>query len=92
MRPITVIVGIVLGSSVAITLSLGVVLLIYLLIGDPRMQREIPVLGLNTGLFTAFTAIAGAAFYGSLTGKAWRWWALAALAAALAGLIVYYWP
>jgi hypothetical protein len=94
MRPIAIITGIILGSSVAITLSLAVVLLIYLLIGtdEPAMRREIPALGLNTAMFLGLTAVAASAFYGALAAKQWRWIALVALIATLAGFTGYYWP
>lgn len=94
MRPLAIIVGIVLGSSVAITLSLLVVLFIYWVIGtdEPAIRREIPALWRNAGIFLVLTAIAAAAFYAQLVQKTWRWGALAALAAAMTALGLYYWP
>jgi hypothetical protein len=93
VRPLAII-GIVLGSSVAITLGLLVVLFIYLLIGadEPAIRREIPALWRNTGIFLVLTAIAAAAFYAQLVQKTWRWAALAALVLAITATGIYYWP
>lgn len=94
MRPSAVLTGIVLGSSVGITVSLTVVLFLYLVMGGehPEMQRETPALVRHTLIFLVFTAIAAAAFYGTLLAKRWRWSAVAAMLAAIAALTGYYWP
>lgn len=94
MRPLAVITGILLGSSVAIALGLGVVLFIYWLIGaeQPAMQREIPALRTSTAIFFVLSLVAGAAFYAQLVTKGWRWLALALLAALLLATGIYYWP
>lgn len=94
MRPSAVLVGIVLGSSVGITVSLAVVLFLYLLLGgdNPEMRRETPALIRHTVIFLGFTAIAAAAFYGTLLRRRWQWPVVAAMLAAIAGLTGYYWP
>lgn len=94
MRPAAVLIGIVLGSSVGIAISLTVVLFLYLLMGgdNPEMRRETPALVRHTLIFLGFSAIAGAAFYSTLLGRRWRWPAVAAMIAAIVGLTGYYWP
>lgn len=86
--------GVVLGSSVAIALGLAVVAVIYLLIGadEPAMQRELPALGRNTAIFVVFSGIAAWAFRGEVVSARWRWGSRAALATALIGLVIHYWP
>lgn len=82
------------ASASAIALGLVVVVVIYLIVGDdaPAVQREIPVLWANAGLFAAFSAVSVAAFYGQLTRKTWRGAAITAQVSALALLALYYWP
>ena len=94
MRPVTVISGILMASTVAVALGLVVVIIIYLIIGDdaPSVRREIPTLWLNAGIFAAFSAIGVASFWGQV--KERRWWPVAVTAQliALAVVTVYYWP
>jgi len=94
MRPVTMVVGIILGSSTAIALGLVVVLLIYLLIGadEPAMQREIPALWRNSMIFIGFTAVSAVSFYGQIKQTRWASLALAAIILMLAALVTYYWP
>lgn len=94
MQPLTIVTGILLGSCVAITLGLAVVLFLYLIVGadQPSIQREFGPLGASLALFTGMTVLAAAAFYGTLKEKAWKWPALLAL---LTGVVLtgfYYWP
>jgi hypothetical protein len=94
MRPLAIVTGIVLGSCVAITLSLAVVLLIYWIIGDsdPLIRGEIPALRTNSAIFLVLTVAAAAAFYGQLVRRWWRWPALGVLSVLIAVVGVYYWP
>jgi hypothetical protein len=94
MRPLAVFSGIVMASAGAIALGLVVVVVIYLIVGDdaPQVQREIPVLWANAGIFTGFSLVSVAAFYAQVTHKAWWAAAVAAQVGALALLVLYYWP
>ena len=94
MRPLAVFSGIVMASAAAIALGLVVVVVIYLIVGAeaPAVQREIPVLWANAGLFTAFSLVSVAAFYAQVTHKPWWAAAVAAQVLALALLAFYYWP
>ena len=68
MRPLTVITGIVLGSCLAITVSLAAVLLVFLFLGDeyPRVQDEFKPLTSSVLLFFGMTTISAASFYSLL--------------------------
>lgn len=94
MRPLTVLIGIILGSSVAIALSLTMVLIVFLiLVGDaPQLRTELRPLLESAAVFTALAAIAAASFAGSVRQLRWRRWAMGALWAGL-GLVGWlYWP
>ena len=94
MRPLAVFSGIVMASAGAIALGLVVIVVIYWIVGDdaPAVRREIPVLWANAGIFTAFSLVSVASFYAQVTQKAWWGGAVAAQVAALALLVLYYWP
>ncbi len=94
MGPLTVVFGIILGSAAAIVLGLLVVLLNFWLLGGdyPWINAEVPALLTAIGLFSVLTAAAALSFYGSLRGRAWTTAAAVAMAAAMAGIGLYYWP
>lgn len=94
MRPLTVITGILLGSCTAITVSLGAVLVIFLVLGDehPRLRAEFPGLIDSLLIFSAMTFISALSFYSLLIRHAWRGLAQAAMWLGLAATGFYYWP
>lgn len=94
MRPLTAIVGILLGSCVAITVSLAAVLLMFLILGDdyPRVQYEFRPLLHSLLIFLGMTTISAASFYSLLIDHAARFWALAIMLVALAATVFYYLP
>ncbi len=75
MRPLTAITAIVLGSCVAITVSLAAVLFVYLVLGDeyPRVQHEFRPLVSSLVIFLGMTIISAASFYALLINHAARW-------------------
>lgn len=77
MRPITVLNGILLGTTGAIAISLAVVVLLYLILQgeSPQIAEEIGPLSRATAMFWAAGLACAASFYGHLTERAWRWWA-----------------
>jgi hypothetical protein len=93
VRPLTVLTGIVLGSSVATTFGLGATLVVFLVLsGDyPEFRAELPLLGVYLALFVGLTAVAGISFIGLAKNRPWRWWSQAAMWGALAGLAALYW-
>lgn len=94
MRPLTVITGIVLGSCVSITASLGAVLLIFLVLRDdyPRLHAEFGFLVESLLIFGAMTAISGLSFYSLIIRHAWRGPAQVLMWAGLAATGTWYWP
>jgi len=76
MRPITVLNGIVLGTTAAIAISLGVVLLIFFLLQgeSPQLAEEIGPLTRFTILFWLAAIGSAGSFYGHITEARWRWW------------------
>ncbi|MCL4721936.1 MAG: hypothetical protein KJ041_08315 [Gammaproteobacteria bacterium] len=94
MQPLTVVIGIVLGSVFSVALSLAMVLLVFgLRLGeDSRYALEIPELIRGTILFSLMSVVAAMAFLGSVRQTAWRYWALLGLVVGLVGTGTYYWP
>jgi hypothetical protein len=88
MRPITVLNGILLGTTGSIAISLAVVVFIFLVLeGEaPRLNEEIGPLTRITGLFTLMAIAAAASFYGHLIQAPWRWWAQSAALVILTGV------
>ena len=94
MQPLTVITGILLGTSAAIAAGLAVVLLLfYILVDDhPRLAVEFAPLRSSTIIFIVMTAICAASFVGLVRRTPWRWVAQAGMWAGLALTVMYYLP
>lgn len=94
MRPLTVITGILLGSCLAITVSLTAVLVIFVILGDdyPRLQHEFESLVSSVSIFFGMTIISAGSFYTLLINHAARFWAQALMWAGLAATTWYYLP
>jgi len=94
MRPLTVITGILLGSCLAITVSLAAVLLVFLVLGDdyPRVQHEFKPLLSSVVIFFGMTIISATSFYALLINHRARWWAQFLMWAGVAGTTWYYLP
>jgi hypothetical protein len=94
MRPFTVLIGIVLGSSASITFGLGTVLIVFCVLrGEhPDLSRELPQLSGSLIAFASLTAASAGSFLGQVKLLAWRGWAHAATLAGLCGVIWLYWP
>lgn len=93
MRPLTVLTGIVLGSSAATTFGLGATLVVFLVLSGetPRFREELPLLAVYLAIFVGLTAVAGVSFIGQARGRPWRRWAQAAMWGSLAVLAAVYW-
>ena len=93
MRPLTVLTGIVLGSSAATTFGLGATLVVFLVLSGevPDFRAELPLLARYVALFVGLTALAGVSFVGLAKNRPWRLWAQLAMWGALAGLAALYW-
>lgn len=94
MRPLMVINGVLLGSSLSIALSLGMVLVVFLIIGSdaPRIESEMRPLTLSMLIFLSMTIISAGSFYTLAVGHRWRKFAQALLWLGFAGTVWYYWP
>ena len=90
----TVITGFLLGSCLAITVSLAAVLFVFLVLGDdhPRLEREFTPLLHSMLIFLGMTAISALSFYALLIRHPARYWALAVMLTGLAGTTWYYLP
>jgi len=93
VRPLTVLTGIVLGSSAATTFGLGATLIVFLVLSGetPRFREELPLLAVYVAIFVGLTALAGISFIGQARETSWRRWAQAAMWGALAVLAALYW-
>jgi hypothetical protein len=94
MRPLTVLIGIVLGSAASITFGLGAVLIVFcVLAGEhPDLSHELPQLVGSLIAFGALTAASAGSFLGQVKVRRWRGWAHLATAACLCALVLFYWP
>jgi hypothetical protein len=93
MRPLTVLTGIVLGSSAATTFGLSATLVVFLVLsGDyPEFRAELPMLALYLAIFVGLTALAATSFVGLARERPWRRRAQVAMWLTLAGLAALYW-
>mgnify|MGYP001822148639 CR=1 FL=1 len=94
MRPAAVILGVIMGSVVAIAFGLGVVAFIFWLLEDdyPRFATEMPMLLRSTAIFAVLASLASGAFLGVLKLRPWRFPLLGLLWAGLLATGWYYWP
>lgn len=93
MRPLTVLTGIVLGSSAATTFGLSATLIVFLVLSNetPQFREELPLLAGYLAIFVGLTAMAGISFIGLARERPWRHWAQVAMWGSLAGLAALYW-
>ena len=94
MRPFTVLIGIVMGSAASISFGLGSVLIVFCILAGkhPDLSRELPQLLLSLLAFAVLTAASAGSFVGQAKGRSWRGWAHVATVAALAVVVLMYWP
>ena len=94
MRPLMVINGILLGSSLSIAVSLALVFIVFLVIGDdyPRIEQEREPLVASIFIFTGMTIISAASFYTLAKNHAQRYPAQALMWLGVGATAWYYWP
>ena len=97
MRPLTVLLGIIMGSSVAMAVSLAmtaIVFLILVLLGDAAARSGHESGPLLRGLVWSWSAVAisATAFYGMLRQRPWRGWAAGAVFLMIAVIGLVFWP
>jgi hypothetical protein len=94
MRPMAVLVGIIMGSAVAMSVSLTMSAIVFLLLPEYSVRLAPERLPLLKGLLWSWSlaAVGGASFIGELKHWRWRYGAEVALAAMLVVLGILYWP
>jgi hypothetical protein len=94
MSPLTVLLGIIMGSTVAIAVALAMTGIVFLLIPEygARLSSERAPLLLGLLVAWGLSALGAAAFLGELRLRRWRRWPQGALALALCALAWHYWP
>jgi hypothetical protein len=94
MRPLVVLLGIVMGSTVSIATALLLTGVVFLLLPDYGARLADESRSLTTGcvLSVLLAAIASASFYGELRVRSWRYAAHGALFLMLAIAVWAYWP
>lgn len=94
MRPLTAVNGLVLGSCLAISISLAMVLIVFFVLGDeyPRLESEFGPLRESLAIFFTMTVIAALSFYALLINHKARMLGQLLLVAGLIATGWYYWP
>ena len=94
LRPLALLLGIALGSAVAlfVGLSMTAVVLLFLPEYQDRFAGEWRPLLTGIGLTFGLTVLAGASFVGELKGWPWRRGLQGLLAASIGVLLWKYWP
>lgn len=94
MSPLAVLTGIIMGSAVAVSIGLAMVIVVFVsLSGDhPDLAREYGQLLRSFGLFFGLALVAGYAFVGTLKSRPWLWLAQAGTWLGIALIGWYYWP
>ena len=94
MRPLVVLIGIVMGSTVSIAVVLLMVGVVFLLMPESagRLAEERQPMLLACAVLVPLAGVASASFYGELRMRPWRLAAHAALLAMLAVALWTYWP
>jgi branched-subunit amino acid transport protein len=94
MRPLTVLIGIILGSAASITFGLLAVLVVFCILAGrhPDLSREMPQLVASLLTFAVLTAASAGSFVAQAKGRSWRGWAHAGTLACLTAVVLLYWP
>ena len=94
MRPLTVLIGIILGSAASITFGLVAVLVVFCILAGrhPDLSREMPQLVASLLTFAVLTAASASSFVAQAKGRSWRGWSHAGLFLCLAVVVLLYWP
>ena len=93
MQPLTILIGVVLGSAAATTFALGATLVVFLVLAGehPPFKAEQPLLAVYALIFAVLTALAAVSFVAELKRRRWRVWAQLAMWSSLAGVAALYW-
>jgi hypothetical protein len=94
MRPLTILLGIVMGSTVSLAVGLALTWVVILFLprdADKFAPEHAPLLQ-AIAIFTALAAATAASFYGDLRTRTWRLPAHAVTIVLLAATMWVYWP
>jgi hypothetical protein len=94
MRPLAVLLGIVMGSSIAVAVALGMTAVVFLLLPEYHARIDPERMSLYRGLAWSWSlaALGAAAFVGEVRNRPWKrapQWVLLTLVLLLAWI---YWP
>ena len=94
MRPLTALLGILMGSAVALATGLIMTwtVILFLPADEARFAPEHGALLRAIAVFTLFAAASAGSFYGELRTRSWRPAAHAAMVLMLALAVWLYWP
>jgi hypothetical protein len=94
MQPLTVLTGILFGSSAAIAFGLAVTALVSLAIARdaPALAAELGALWRQTLVFVGLAALCAGGFLGLVKHARWRWYAQAVMWLGVAATVAFYWP
>ena len=94
MRPMAVLIGIIMGSAIAMTASLSMSAIVFALLPEYSARLAPERWPLLKGLLWAWslTGVGVASFVGELRNRPWRRIPEVALAAMLTALTIIYWP
>ena len=94
MRPLAMLLGVILGSTVSITAALTLTLIVFLFLPEyaGRIGEEFPPLLRTLAGSAVLAALAGLGFYGELRERPWRRYPQTVLFLLLAFIGWWYWP
>ena len=94
MKPLALILGIVMGSSLALAVALGMSGIVFLLLPEYSSRLAAEQLPLLKGIVWSWslTALSAASFIGELKGRRWRYPCQLLLLLLLSVLLWRYWP
>ena len=94
MRPLTALLGILMGSAVALAVGLIMtwIVILFLSADEARFAPEHAALMRAIAVFTVFAAVSAASFYGELRERSWRPLAHLGTLAAFGVAVWAYWP
>jgi len=94
MKPLALILGIVMGSSLALAVALGMTGIVFLLLPEYSSRLAAEQLPLLKGIAWTWslTALSAASFIGELKGRRWRYPCQLLLLLLLSVLLWRYWP
>lgn len=94
MRPLAVLLGIVMGSTVSIAAGLGMTLIVFMVLRDQsaRLADEFVPLLRYMAWTSVLAGVSVLSFYGELRNRAWRYRAHIGLLVTIVVVLWVFWP